>query len=148
MGCSMGGYGALRLALSRPESYSFCGAIAPACLYFKTLLEGLRKDPGPWLKTGDEAAQILADLYAIYGEGLEYRDDYDLTHLAKNFPADVSKPVIYAACGTEDDLLKDNRLFKDEMKSLAFDYTYEEWTGGHEWYFFNEALKKAIERFI
>ncbi|GHT58217.1 hypothetical protein FACS1894109_12080 [Spirochaetia bacterium] len=25
------------------------------------------------------------------------------------------------------------------------DFTYEEWPGIHDWYFFNDALKKALE---
>ena len=50
-----------------------------------------------------------------------------------------------ATCGTEDDLRKDNLAFKDEMQKTAFDFTYEEWKGGHDWYFFDEALKKTIE---
>ena len=145
MGCSMGGYGALRLALSMPLKFGFCGAIAPACLYFKPLLESLRKDPGPWLKNGAEAEQILTDLYAIHGEELEYRSEYDVVELARNFPSGTPMPKIYAACGTEDDLLKDNQMFNDEMKNSAFEFKYEEWTGGHEWYFFNEALKKALD---
>lgn len=32
------------------------------------------------------------------------------------------------------------------MKKLDFDFTYEEWAGDHDWYFFNEALKKALEK--
>jgi S-formylglutathione hydrolase FrmB len=144
MGCSMGGYGALRLALSKPEQFGFCGAISPACLYFKELLAGLRKDPAPWL-TGPEEAAIYQDLKIIYGDDLAYRPDYDIVELIKNFPASSPKPVIYAACGTEDDLRSDNLRFRDEMKNIDFDYTYEEWQGGHDWYFFNEALKKALQ---
>jgi S-formylglutathione hydrolase FrmB len=144
MGCSMGGYGALRLALSRPDQYGFCGAIAAACLYFKPMLDALRTDPDPWLATGREAEEILTDLRAIYGDDLEYRKDYDVVELAKNFP-DSPRPKIYATCGLEDDLRKDNISFAEEMKNTAFNFTYEEWVGGHEWFFFNEALKKTLE---
>jgi S-formylglutathione hydrolase FrmB len=31
------------------------------------------------------------------------------------------------------------------MKTHDFDFTYEEWSGDHDWYFFNDALKKTIE---
>jgi S-formylglutathione hydrolase FrmB len=31
------------------------------------------------------------------------------------------------------------------MKTAGFNFTYEEWKGAHEWYFFNEALKKSLE---
>ena len=145
MGCSMGGHGALRLAFKRPDRFGFCGAISPACLYFNPMLDGLRKNVETYRKTGEEAEEIIKDLYSIYGNDLEYNPDYDIPALAKNFPAAMTKPVIYATCGTEDDLRKDCLTFTDEIKSLGFDYTYEEWKGAHEWYFFSEALKKTLE---
>lgn len=145
VGCSMGGYGALKLALTKPENYGFCGAISSACLYFKGLMAALRKDPAPFLKTGPEAAAIVQDLRCIYGDGLMEKDENDINVLVKNFPPKAPKPKIYTACGTGDDLLKDNVKFKAEMEKTAFDYTYEEWPGGHDWYFFNEALKKALQ---
>ena len=145
MGCSMGGHGALRLVLKRPDRFGFCGAISPACLYFKSTLDALRKDPEPYRRTGSEAEEILKDLYSVYGDGLEYCPDYDIPALVKIFPAAMTKPLIYATCGAEDDLRKDCLRFSEEMKNTGFDYTYEEWKGGHEWYFFNEALKKTLE---
>ena len=145
IGYSMGGYGALKLALSKPEQYSFCGAISPACLYFKTILDKLRADSAAYIKTGAEAREIVTDLYTIYGEDLIYNPEYDVLELAKNFPADTPRPKIYATCGTEDDLLNENHKFRDEMKNTSFDYTYEEWSGGHDWYFFNEGLKKTLK---
>jgi len=65
IGYSMGGYGALRLALSRPEQYSFCGAISPACLYFKPILDKLRVDAAAYIKTGAEAREIVL-IYTPY----------------------------------------------------------------------------------
>ena len=145
MGCSMGGYGALRLALKKPQQYGFCGAISPACLYFKPILEEVRNDKQAFIESGEEAHEIIADLYATYGENLEYNPDYDIPELVKKFPKSAPKPKIYVTCGTEDSLLKENHDFRDEMKKTDFDYTYEEWPGDHEWYFFDEALKKTLE---
>ena len=146
MGCSMGGYGSLFLALTKPDQYGFCGAISSACLYFKPILDALGKDPGPYLETGEEAKEIYTDLLCTYGDGLAYRKDYDIVELIKNFPKDKSKPRIYATCGTQDDLRKDNLGLSNEIKGLEFDFTYEEWAGGHDWYFFNEALQKTLEK--
>ena len=145
MGCSMGGYGALKLALSKPEQFGFCGAIASACIYLKPILDGLREDADSYRKRGAEEAEILTDLYAICGGDLEYLPENDITALVKNFPAGKPMPTIYAACGTEDSLREENARFRDDMKNTAFDFTYEEWSGDHEWYFFNEALKKTLE---
>ena len=145
MGCSMGAYGSLRLVLTKPDRFGFCGAISPACIYFRHMLEALRNDPSAFMNTNPEAEEILVDLKSTYGEELEFRDDYDIVKLVRDFPADAPKPKFYVTCGTEDNLRKENLAFRDEMKNHSFDYTYEEWSGGHEWYFFNDALKKTIE---
>jgi len=145
MGCSMGGYGALKLALSKPDQFGFCGSIAAACIYLQPILDGLREDPDSYRKKGPEEEAILGDLYAIYGDDLEYLPENDISALVKNFPAGKPMPTIYSTCGTEDNLREENLKLKDAMQDTAFDFTYEEWSGGHEWYFFNEALKKTLE---
>jgi S-formylglutathione hydrolase FrmB len=145
MGCSMGGYGALKLALTYPENYGFCGAVSPACLFIKGILDSIRKDPAAMRKGGEDNQAILMDLYTIFGEDLVPREENDIIDILAKFPAGREKPKIYTACGTEDDLRKENLLFKEEIQKAGFDYTYEEWPGGHEWYFFNEALKKALQ---
>jgi len=149
MGNSMGGYGALKLALTKPQQYGFCAAISTACLYFKPVLDALREDASAYLKTGAEAQEIMKDLSAIFGEDLKYRPDGDILELINNFPAGKPKPKIYATCGTEDiEMIKDNQRFRDEMKDKSFDFTYEEWSGVHDWNFFNDALKKSLEQWF
>ncbi|MCL2805491.1 MAG: esterase family protein [Treponema sp.] len=145
MGYSMGGYGALRLALSNPGVYGFCGAISTACLYFKPFLKILKNDPDSYLKTGREAEETYKDLLSIYGYDFEYTPAYDILHLIKTYPDNIPKPRIYANCGTEDGLLKENHNFREDMKDSSFDFTYEEWQGGHDWDFFNDGLKKTLE---
>jgi len=145
MGCSMGGYGSLRLGLLRPDIFGFCGAISSACLYFKPMLDGLRKDPGPYLASGQEAREVYADIKCAFGEAIEYRRECDVSELIKDFPAGKSKPKIFITCGTEDSLRKENLIFRDQIKTLGFDFSYEEWSGNHEWYFFNEALRRTLE---
>ncbi|GHV88142.1 tributyrin esterase [Spirochaetia bacterium] len=147
MGCSMGGYGALRCALSKPEQYGFCGAISSACLNASEQLAGLKEDPGPWLKHGGaEAEAIYRDFIAIFGEDFQPRPGYEIKELVKKIEAGPVKPKIYSACGTEDSLCAENRRFKTGMEKLDFDFTYEEWPGVHDWYFFNDALKKALQK--
>jgi len=145
MGYSMGGYGSLYLALTKPEQYGFCGAISPACMYFKPMLEAIKKDIPAYAKKGLNEQEIVKDLYALYGESLEYREEGNIPRLAREFPADKPKPKIYVTCGTEDGLIKENHKFRDDMNELSFDYTYEEWSGGHNFNFFNAALEKTLE---
>jgi S-formylglutathione hydrolase FrmB len=49
------------------------------------------------------------------------------------------------ACGMSGYLYEYNVRFRDIMKELNFDYTYDEWAGEHGWRFFNEALARALE---
>ena len=145
MGCSMGGYGALKLGLTKPDQFSFCGAISPACLFFKPMLDGLRANVDSYRKIGAEEEEIVKDLCVTFGEDMAYQPEGDVSELVKVFPAHMPRPKIYAACGTEDGLLKENHKFRDQIKNTPFDFTYEEWAGGHDWYFFDEALKKTLE---
>ena len=145
MGCSMGGNGSLKLSLGRPNQFGFCGAISSACIYFKEIVGALRADASTYLATGAEAEENVKDIKAAFGEDMEYRFEGDIPRLVKNFPADMPRPKIYSVCGTEDSLLKENHRFREEMKATAFDFTYEEWSGGHDWYFFNDALKKSLD---
>jgi S-formylglutathione hydrolase FrmB len=153
IGCSMGGYGALKLALSKPAQYGFCGAISPACLFLNEILQNLRKEWERYSQTGPDAASIVHDLKMIFGEDFQYGSSDIILKLAKNAARSVEeseknhveKPKIYMTCGTEDNLLEENRRFAEEMKKMMFDYTYEEWTGAHDWQFFNESLIKAMQ---
>lgn len=65
--------------------------------------------------------------------------------LARNIKGDQGKPVIYASCGTGDFLRESNVRFKEGMESLDFDFTFEEWEGSHDWYFFNESVRRALK---
>jgi S-formylglutathione hydrolase FrmB len=146
IGCSMGGYGALKCALTKPDYYGFCGAISPACLFIDEHLNGLRKNADYWLKTGGpEAEAILRDFRAVFGDDLAYTEGDELIKLAEKAAAGTVRPKIYAACGTEDTLQKENIRFKEQIEKLTIDYTYEEWAGAHDWQFFNDALKKALQ---
>ncbi|GHV77584.1 esterase [Spirochaetia bacterium] len=146
IGCSMGGYGALKIALSKPEQYGFCGALAPACLFIDEHLNGLRKNADYWLKTGGpEAETILRDFQAVFGTELSYTDGDEIIKLAKKAAAGTVRVKIYAVCGTEDNLQKENVRFKEQVEKLNLDYSYEAWAGGHDWLFFNDALKKALQ---
>jgi S-formylglutathione hydrolase FrmB len=147
IGCSMGGYGALKCALSKPEQYGFCGAISSACLFLKNILDNLRGNVSVWLESDDPQAEaILRDFYAAFGNDLTSKPDDDIPELVRRLSGAPVKPVIYAACGMGDNFRKENLRFKESMETTDFDFTYEEWQGIHDWYFFDGALKKAMEK--
>lgn len=132
MGASMGGYGALKCALSKPEQYGFCGAFSPAFLFLKDYLNYQR----------DAGIVKYEDLKAIFGEDLTWKSEFELIELVKNLYNKSDKPIIYTACGYNDFLYDENLEFSKIMKNFNIDFTYEEWPGNHDWYFF---MSRCIE---
>ena len=38
----------------------------------------------------------------------------------------------------------ENLRFRDAMQKLNFGLVYEEWSGAHDWTFFNESYRRAL----
>lgn len=144
MGVSMGGYGALKCALSRPERYGKCAAFSSPCLYLGEGIGSFRGPDGARLAVENLGEQLHRDFLAIYGDGLELPPESDIPELARRAAARPDKPAFYAACGDKDGFLEENRRFAADMKALGFDFTYKESPGGHDWRFFDAALEKAL----
>lgn len=141
MGGSMGGYGALKAALTYPEKFGYCCAFSSGCLFFKEVIESI-KASNP---KGVYDNQMTKDFEAIFGAGLDISDNDEILTIANKAKSTQAKPKIYSICGKSDPLLSDNRRFAEEMKKFDYNFTYEEIDGRHDWYFFNEALKKGID---
>lgn len=147
IGASMGGYGALKCALTKPDQYGFCGALSSVCLYLQEFLEEARDiHSGKWEKIYGK--QLKKDLFAIFGTQLKWSPKDEILYLANQISDYVFKPKIYCACGTKDPLHGYNRIFSSEMEKKSFDFTYEEWEGVHNWQFFNRALKRCLKTYF
>lgn len=146
MGASMGGYGALKCALSRPKQYGSCCAFSSACLFLKEFLDSQRQQSDLRALRATYGDQLITDFQAAFGERLESNPRDDILELARNVSGAAVKPKLYCTCGTEDDLHSDNVRFRDEIAKLDLDFVYEEWPGVHDWAFFNESYRRALKR--
>ncbi len=137
-GLSMGGYGAMLLGLSRPDLYAACATFSGAVGVGNGEIED--KD-SPFVK------RFMAP---ILGPDLKMREDLDLSSLAKKVSLldEDKQPRILCTCGTEDYLYSANVAFKNEMQNLPLDFTYMEWTGTHDWDFWDRSLSIAIDFFL
>lgn len=131
MGLSMGGYGALKCALRKPEQYYLCGAFSSRCNIRSKLI--------------NEESQDYNEFKAILGTNFENVDSADLYDIAYDSSKKSVKPKIFMTCGTEDALYQENLKFKERLESLNFELYYESWPGKHDWYFWNTSLKKILE---
>lgn len=147
VGGSMGGYGALKAALSFPEQYGFCGAFSSACLYLKEALDEQRQFGHTEPFKAKYGEQIPRDFLAAFGPELLWQKENEILELAKAIYKEKEKPLIYAACGKQDPFVESNIRFKTAMDLLDYDFSYEEWDGKHDWNFFNAAIERALKKF-
>ena len=128
-GLSMGGYGALRLALTYPERFAAAGSFSGA-LDLGAL--GERRD-----KT---------ELHRILGDDTQIRDtDLDCFHLMKKNAAAPKKPRLFVACGTADFLYDAHQKAVPALKANGWDVThFEKPDAIHEWGFWDEMIKAFI----
>lgn len=132
-GVGMGGYGALKIALSNPGKYAAAGCISSGFI-------SLPDDTSSLCKHSEE--------YTRYDSRVLAGTEEDCLAAAKQIIADgIPAPRIYHTIGTTDRYLPIAHQTRDFFLSLdgnVFDYTYEEYPAEHNWDFYDS----AIERFI
>ncbi len=140
-GLSMGGYGALRLALKHPSLYGAAFGMSSA-LITKDIqrLAGDDKDNFALnLANKEYYEEIFGDLAAVT------ESDLDPEYLVlKNKKENIDNPPLYMACGTEDPLLENSRGFVEFLRRENADITYVEEPGIHEWDFWSPQLEPAV----
>ena len=128
-GLSMGGYGALRLALGYPDRF------ASAVSHSGAVLGPRRRNDVP----------PSAEYRAIVGPGSGLAGtDNDLARLAAAAKAGGRLPRLRLDCGTDDFLLDDNRAFNRQLVDVAVDHQYQEFPGGHAWDYWDEHVRDGI----
>ncbi len=134
-GISMGGYGAFRLALSRPEHYAAAASLSGALDMSEALQVRDKPDNPAWL---EKMRNIFGDLEQFAGS------QHDLFALAAQAAQASVRPRLYQYCGTEDFLYAGNVRFRDFIQPLGFDYTYEETPGDHTWGYWDAAIQRVL----
>jgi putative tributyrin esterase len=134
-GLSMGGYGAFKMALTHPERYAAAASLSGA-LDLRPLVEdhGEPSDQA-WLA---EMRTVFGDLSKVPGS------KHDLFTLARKAAKAPVKPRLYACCGTEDKLHPDNLRFRDVVRKLPFDLTYEDGPGEHNWAYWDKMIQNVL----
>ena len=135
-GLSMGGYGALKLALTYPERFAAAASLSGA-VDLSEVVRVKKEDPGnkTWI---DEMRTVFGDLSKVPGS------KHDLFALAKRAARTPVRPRLYQCCGTEDELHPDNIRFRDAVCKLPFDLTYEEGPGEHNWAYWDKMIQRVL----
>ncbi len=133
-GLSMGGYGAVKTALTYPESFAGCAGLSGAYDIEKRYGYGdaeyrrMETIFGP----KESFAKSVNDVYSLAGS------------LAK---AEKEKPRIFLWCGTEDSLLSDTQKLSDILADGGYEFVSNSSRGTHEWSCWDREIGNAIEFF-
>ena len=132
-GNSMGGYGAIKAAFTRPELFGRCAALSPVIHPIKAL----DCIPGSYLIPGEERA--------IWGDPASLPDASDLCFLASRSKSEGLYPGLCITCGRDDFLVQQNREFQNRLKALEIPCLYREYPGEHGWDYWNAHLNALFQ---
>ncbi len=127
-GLSMGGYGAFRLALDRPDL--FRSAVSHSGALHFGHLEAVEEN------------DFTREFRRVLGSSPKGGPN-DLHALATRLKPE-EMPALRFDCGTEDSLLDANREFHRHLAENGIDHEYEEFPGDHNWAYWDEHVQRAL----
>jgi putative tributyrin esterase len=132
-GLSMGGYGALKIALTYPERYSRCISLSGALDVTRkgrpSYINEWRSIFGFDLESPMELEGSEHDLFALSGKLAERNGEF---------------PKLYLWCGLEDSLLGINRDFDRHLNDLGVEHFYAESEGNHSWKWWDLHIQNGL----
>jgi putative tributyrin esterase len=135
VGVSMGGFAAVKLALTRPDLFVFAGAISPAI-------------DVPSRHFSIRRAAQWSRFKSIFGEmGSQTRQASDPFILLRSAnPA--ATPYLYVTAGEQEALLDPNRRFAARLHGGGFAYEFHTKPGGHDWTEWDAQIPGCFESLI
>ena len=124
-GLSMGGYGAMKLALRSEGFYAKAGALSPV----GDLRDYVAKNP-------------MQNFVTSFGEDMQVPPEDDLLCLAERCE---KRPPIYMTIGVSDPLYRNNIPLREKFAELGYDFTYHEAPGTHSWDYWDEHITEVME---
>lgn len=133
-GLSMGGYGALKLGLAKPENFAAIISLSGA------ISVGNRMDDLLMIRKAKFWEGVFGPLDQIKGSVND--PQYLLEELVKS---DKTAPRIYLACGESDFLYQANQEMTDSLKANGIGVTFEHGPGEYNWVFWDQWIQRALE---
>lgn len=123
-GLSMGGHGALSIALKHPDWFGHAGSMSGVV--------DLRPYPDRW--------EISSQLGEFEADSVRWA-----AHSVLEMPGQQREvPQLIIDCGTEDELIIDNRNLHERLVENGIAHTYTERPGQHDWLYWEEAIQYQL----
>jgi S-formylglutathione hydrolase FrmB len=136
IGISMGGFAAIKWALSRPDLFVFAGALSPSIevvnreFRIRNRIRGIEE----WWR--------LRNVFGPPGsESRRSSDPFVLVESAR--PGQTS--YIYIAVGEQERFLEPNRRFARRLQERKFQYEFHTSPGSHNWYLWEAQIPECFD---
>jgi len=135
-GLSMGGHGAMKLALRNPERFSFAAAFSTAAV--SADLDDL------WRVSPFMNPELKHEMECVFG--LKIKPEDDLFRLLERCAAAPVRPKLYACCGERDGILPIATAFAEYAIRLEHEITWETHPGyDHEWPYWDRMIRQVLD---
>lgn len=133
MGLSMGGYGALKCALTAPERYA-------GCAFFSAV-----GDLSGRIGRADDFQR--KEFTACFGTELNVGAEADLLALAAAAESE-KMPRFFVTCGEQDALFEDSVRLAALLQERGCDVDFRHWEGTHSWELWDKSIRMAFAELI
>ena len=131
-GESMGGYGAVRIGLSRPDKFAGIASLS-GVLDYESFVKMIREESWPDMSASE----------------IDILDDKDTPiELGIKLASDKNRPKLIQLCGKEDFLYEGNQKFRKALDEAGYGHLYKEGPGDHEWPYWDKAIQYAFMYFL
>jgi S-formylglutathione hydrolase FrmB len=124
-GLSMGGFGALHIALERPDQFGAAGSISGA-----VDPRGCEDEPG---------------IAKVFGDPARDADFWNSAAIVENARTLGNAHIALTIdCGVNDSLVESNRTLHERLVELGVPHDYAERPGGHTWKYWSNAVQYQV----
>lgn len=140
-GLSMGGYGAMKLAVNCPNQFKAVGTFSGALALAQTATQEMPDEAEEWLKRSKR------DAFLAFGDMTKVEKSMNdvfwmLSELKRQ---EQEIPNIYVSCGTDDFIYEQTVAFSAHLKALKIPFTYFEEPETHNWGFWDREVLKFLK---
>jgi putative tributyrin esterase len=138
-GYSMGGYGAIMLALRHPQEYRIAGSLSGAI--------DIPREGEAYRARASK--QMIEDFQKVFGNNPDwFYDEHDILLLATSAERD-GLPYLYFSAGIQDGfetILPSHRRLMNVLRARDIAYEYHELPGKHDWAFWDHEVQPLLKR--
>lgn len=132
-GLSMGGYGALYIALKNLDKFSHVGCFSGAVDFYESIRSGKYQDLNP-LPTDENPFEVFDDI----------DESSDLFFILKNLNR-KKLPPIFISCGKQDYIYDEFCKMKNTLTELNVKFFSQDGDGNHDWDYWDKQIQDFLE---